>query len=188
MLADFPQLNKEDALEQTNNRSTKPANHDQLRSYWRYYAGKAHALHKNGKAKQAIKLFAQCISIANCLLHKKIEHTQQSGIELHYFASHNLAACQNQLQLGTDAEHTLRQSYQTIINLCSEPKVHYETKLDALSVLDKSLFSLTSQLAYLGKIGEIHELIAQTDQFAEKTMSILNSGSILQSKKSIQPQ
>lgn len=140
MLAEMTQLNEENLPEQPNTRSSLPINNcEQLRSYWRYYAGKAHALNKNGKVEQAAKLFTQCIAIANCLLHthsqsdvEKEDNTEQSGIELHYFASHNLAACQNQLQLGTRAEHTLRYNYQTIINLCSNPNIQYGNKLDAL--------------------------------------------------------
>jgi len=181
MLAETPRPIREETSDSTSTHTEHAINsYDQLRSYWRHYAGKAHVLHKSGKVKQAARLFTQCIAIAKCLLHttsQNKDHSgqeQSSGIALHYFASHNLAACLNQLELGTRAEHTLRHTYQTIIDLCEAPSIKYEVKLDALSILDKSLFSLTSQLAYLGKVDQIHTLIMQTDHFAETTTQRLD--------------
>ncbi|MFT6388434.1 MAG: hypothetical protein ACJAUP_001816 [Cellvibrionaceae bacterium] len=164
----LPRSNKYDS------RTLVANNYDQLRYDWRHNADKAHSLHKNGKIKHATVLFTQCISIATKLLHTQSQNNpEQSGIELLYFASHNLAACQNLLRQGTNAEHTLRHVYQTIIELCEAPNIAYETKLEALAVLDKSLFSLTSQLAYLGKVEQIHTLIKMTDTLAERTLKLL---------------
>jgi hypothetical protein len=162
--------------DQSNLRTLAADSHDQLRSHWHHSATKAHTLHKNGHIERAVTLFTQCVSIASKLLHSKSPtQTEQSGIELLYFASHNLSACQNLLSQGTNAEHTLRHVYYTIVELCEAPNITYETKLDALSVLDKSLFSLTSQLAYLGKVEQIHPLILVTDAVAGKTLKLLQS-------------
>jgi hypothetical protein len=148
--------------------------HDQLRSFWYHNAVKAHKLHKNGEIKHAIVLFTQCVSIASKLLHTKSPNEAgQSGIELLYFASHNLSACQNIFHQGTNAEHTLRHVYYTITEFCESPEISYQTKLDALAVLDKCLFSLTSQLAYLGKADQIRSLIVVTDAIAERTLKLL---------------
>lgn len=148
--------------------------HDQLRSHWHHNSAKAHTLHKNGNIELATALFTQCVSIASKLLRSKSPNgTEQSGIELLYFASHNLSACQNLLRQGTNAEHTLRHAYYTIVELCEAQDITYDTKLDALAVLDKSLFSLTSQLAYLGKVEQIHALILVTDTVAGKTLKLL---------------
>ena len=160
--------------DQSGFRTLAAASHDQLRSYWLQNAAKAHTLHKNGNIKHAAVLFTQCVSIASKLVSTKSSNeAEQTGIELLYFASHNLSACQNLLRQGTNAEQTLRHVYYTIVELCEAPDVTYETRLEALAVLDKSLFSLTSQLAYLGKAEQIHALIFMTDAVADKTLKLL---------------
>lgn len=148
----------------------------QLRNYWRYYAARAHQFHKHGKISKAATLFSQCIQISDKLLHSPSKNDdRQSGIELFYFASHNLAACQNQLHQGTAAEHTLYTAYKTVIDLCENKQADNEVKLDALGILDKSLFSFISQLAYLGKVEPINAFIKKTDEFAEKMFSSLGN-------------
>jgi hypothetical protein len=159
---------------QSSFRTLAADSNNRLRSYWRHNAAKAHTLHKDGKIKHAAVLFTQCVSIASKLLNtKSSSEADQTGIELLYFSSHNLSACQNLLRQGTNAEDTLRHVYYTIVELCEAPDVTYETRLEALAVLDKSLFSLTSQLAYLGKAEQIHALIFVTDAVADKTLKLL---------------
>jgi hypothetical protein len=152
-----------------------------LRSYWRYYANKGKDFHNRGLLKQAVTAFDECHLISKLLLKSLGSHSQNcarpqhcSGVELLFMSCHNLAACYNKLQLATNGENILRKFYSQIIDLCSNKSETRELRLEALSILDESLFSLASQLGYMGKTLEVRKLINQTCTFAQDFANDLN--------------
>ncbi len=153
-------------------------NHEDQRlySYWCYYAEKGRSCHEQSSTKRALEAFQECIRISKLLLHCVNNKTREiSGIELMFIASHNLAACHNQLHQASLGEIVLRELHTQIIDLCESLKNPRDLRLEALSVLDRSLFSLTSQLAYMGRLSEIHGLIENTETFADKVSKQLGN-------------
>jgi hypothetical protein len=141
---------------------------ERLRSHLHYYANRGRQYHNKGAIKKAADSFAECIRISKLLLFSnQRKGSELSGIELLFMASHNMAACCNQLRSASHGETILRELYVQVVSLCDGCHLSRQTRLEALSVLDKSLFSLASQMAYMGQTSEIQELIYKTESFAE---------------------
>ncbi len=77
------------------------------------------------------------------------------------------------MHTANKAKETLLHAYQQCIWLCEHPDAARAIKLDALAVLDKSLFSLASQLAYMAQVESIQDLIIETDNFAQRIQNQL---------------
>ena len=140
-----------------------------LRSHLQYYANRGRQYHSKGAIKLASQAFSECIRISKqLLLSPNYSSDELSGIELLFMASHNMAACCNQLRSASLGEKILRELYAIVVELCETEHYPRELRLDALAVLDKSLFSLASQMAYMGKLASIRQLIDGTESFAER--------------------
>lgn len=139
-----------------------------LRQRWQRIYKKALELHGEGHIKAAAKRFSECLAIAQQLKLVPSTRTKQPSVfELSFMASHNLAACYNQLWSAADAEAILREHFTRVVKYCSDPMKPKKCRLDALANLDNSLFSLASQMAHIGKLAELQELIRVTEEFAE---------------------
>ncbi|MGH1485965.1 MAG: hypothetical protein ACRBCI_07055, partial [Cellvibrionaceae bacterium] len=149
---------------------------ERLRSHIQYYANRGRQYHNKGALKKAADSFAECIRISKLLLlSNNYKTTELSGIELLFMASHNMAACCNQLREARQGEAILRELYTQVVSLCDSRHYSQSVRLEALSVLDKSLFSLASQMAYMGKASGIQELIAKTEAFADSVSKSLQT-------------
>lgn len=145
-----------------------------LRSHLQYHADRGRQYHSKGAIKRAAESFNECIRISQqLLLSKHYQDQESSGIELLFIASHNMAACCNLLASAQQGEDILHQLYQQVITLCGDPSLTKGLRLEALAVLDKCLFSLASQMAYIGKYSEIQALITRTESFAENVSQAL---------------
>lgn len=142
---------------------------NRLRSRWYEYAEQAHKLNKQGQHRECIKLFERCIDISLNLITAD-KYSTTNAVSLYYYSSHNLAACYNQIQKAKQGETLLRNVYEFIVLVCQNKALPRELRLDALASLDKSLFSLSAQLAYMGKTAGIHPLIRETEKIAETCM------------------
>ena len=141
---------------------------ERLRAHIHYHANRGRQYHSKGALKKAADSFAECIRISKLLLLSNNHKTNElSGIELLFMASHNMAACCNQLRDARQGETILRELYTQVVSLCDSQQYNQAVRLEALSVLDKSLFSLASQMAYMGKASGIQTLIAKTEAFAD---------------------
>lgn len=145
-----------------------------LRAHLQYYANRGRQYHAKGAIKKAAESFNECIRISRLLLLSKETNEDHSGLELLFIASHNMAACCNQLQAASEGEKILRDLYRQVVNLCENTDYHRDIRLEALSVLDKSLFSLASQMAYMGQLEPLQALINYTESLAEKINNELN--------------
>lgn len=160
--------------QQTNAFSNSPTQLKQdvkssLQKYWHYYASKGRESHLNGRLRQATDYFIESVRIGKALVLDELKDSkknQQHGIELLYIASHNLASCYNGQNKSTQGEDILKECHDAIITISMDNSYSNTLRLEALCVLKKSLFSLSSQLAYMNKPAEIHSLINKTEQIA----------------------
>lgn len=147
-----------------------------LRSRLQYHTKRGHQYHSKGDIKQAAKSFNECIRISQkLLLSRHQQANESSGIELLFIASHNMAACCNLLASAKRGESILHALYTQLLKLCGHTSLSRNIRLEALSVLDKCLFSLASQMAYIGKYSEIQALIVHTEKLAEAISSDLST-------------
>jgi len=94
--------------------------------------------------------------------------TLESGLAMLYQSSHNLSACHNsegKPQLSIDILNNLYENVLSIVKNKFKPRV---LRLEALANLDKSLFSLVSQLGYINDTDKIHDLILKTESIASQ--------------------
>lgn len=141
---------------------------------WQYFNAAAYQAHKQKKYAQATKHFEKSLSLSQELKEHFFEiNTKKSGIELYYFSTHNLAACLNTQQKGIAAKDTLLKLHNYLIELITNQFKPRMLRVEALSFLDKSLFSLSSQLAYLNKVENIHTLITHTETIATTAANVL---------------
>lgn len=141
---------------------------------WQYFNAAAYQAHKQNKYAQATKHFQKSLSLSLELKENFFEiNTKKSGIELYYFSAHNLAACLNTQQKGIVAKDTLLALHNYLIELVTNQFKPRILRMEALSFLDKSLFSLSSQLAYLNKVENIHALITHTETIATTAANAL---------------
>ncbi|ODS23220.1 hypothetical protein AB835_09995 [Candidatus Endobugula sertula] len=124
--------------------------------------------HQHKNFKHAVTHFKISISISK-RIKENLPHLshQKSGLEMLYISSHNLAACYNSEGQCTKATQTLEELHTCLMNISCHPNKIRALRLEALANLDKSLFSLCSQLAYMNRLNEIHEIIMQTECLAD---------------------
>jgi hypothetical protein len=157
-------------------KKSNPIDEEQrLYAYWNFYITQGYRKHKEGCVKGAITAFQEGIRIGHLLLKLSHQNAQQfSAIDLLHTAAHNLAACYNQMGCASRGESLLHSIYQLVTEECDNPVTSKANRLEALTVLDKSLFSLISQRAYMGKVSNVHQLIKDTETLAERVSESLN--------------
>ena len=140
---------------------------DEQYQQWQRSNTAAYQAHKQKKYALAVEHFKKCFAISKALREHFFDlQTQKSGIELFYFSAHNLSACLNSQQQGVTAKETLLELHNYLIEITTNQTKPRLLRIEALSFLDKSLFSLSSQLAFLNKIESIHTLIQHTESIA----------------------
>jgi len=97
------------------------------------------------------------------------ESANKDMVTMRVISSHNLAASLMAAGDCLKAEQTLIKLHKDIVHLCEDNEAVRSVRLEALAQLETSLFSLSSQLSYTGKVEDLHELIASTEQVAELT-------------------
>lgn len=107
------------------------------------------------------------------LLKTQFFQDKKSGLEMLYFSSHNLAACYNTLHKSALATDVLKELHQDLMAIVQNRFASRKLRIEALANLDKSLFSLCSQLAYTNQTKDIHALILQTENVASMVYSQL---------------
>ena len=119
----------------------------------------------------AAKHFSHSVEMSKEL--KEYFFTDNSGISMLYSSSHNLSACLNANKKSLEAKHVLLELHEYLIEVITNRFKKNKIRLEALSHLDKSLFSLSSQLGYINEVENIHALIRRTETIAiegEKTL------------------
>lgn len=134
---------------------------------WNQYYSMGNSAHKQQKFAKATTYFERCIGLCNKLsqqdLSKEKPLANKTLPKMLYQASHNLAACNNAMGRGLSAKDILTKLHDQFIHIVSCPKHNRSIRLDVLAYIDQSLFSLTSQLAYLNQVDEIHSIIIKTE-------------------------
>jgi hypothetical protein len=116
---------------------------------------------------KATRHFTESLFISKELTQYFFEHySTNSGISLFYLSSHNLAASLNTQYKALEAKNILFDLHEQLIKVCTDSKMPTKLRLEALSYLDKSLFSLSSQLAYINEVDTIYALLLRTEKIA----------------------
>ena len=141
--------------------------HSSQHQQWELNNQQGHQHHQQGLFSKAIAYFSASSTIAKQLQEQSISNNvKKSGLEMLYISSHNLAACYNACNKSQAATDTLRELHRTLINMASNKYKKRALRLEALANLDKSLFSLASQLGYINQVDEIHNIIMSTEHIA----------------------
>ncbi|GAA6153092.1 hypothetical protein [Pseudoteredinibacter isoporae] len=90
-------------------------------------------------------------------------------ITMRVIAGHNLSASYVAQGRNQYAENTLYATHEEICALCQDGRLQRCVRLEALSQLKTTLFSLTSQLGYMGKSEHLHDAITEAEAIAECT-------------------
>ena len=134
---------------------------------WNQYYSMGTSAHKQQRFAKATTYFERCIGLCNKLsqqdLSKEKQLTNKTLPKMLYQSSHNLAACNNAMGRGLSAKDILSKLHDQFIHIASCPNHNRSIRLDVLAYIDQSLFSLTSQLAYLNQVDEIHSIIIKTE-------------------------
>jgi hypothetical protein len=135
-------------------------------SLWSKYYSMGNSAHKQQQFTKAAAYFEKCIEICTEMLRQKLfkeGRLVKTLPEMLYQASHNLAACHNAMGRGLFAKNILTKLHNHFIHIAGCPNHTRSVRLDVLAHIDQSLFSLTSQLAYLNQVNEIHSIIVKTE-------------------------
>ena len=130
--------------------------------------------HKNRDHKTAQQLFSRAEALATMQLDICQQSPQSrnlwrgfSSVDMLVIASHNLSAALCAQKRTMDAEHCLKKLHHLVSQLCVNPLIGRELRIDALANLDRSLLSLTSVQGSLGLIESIQRTIENTEVTAD---------------------
>jgi hypothetical protein len=130
--------------------------------------------HNKRDHKTAQQLFSRAEALATLQLNICQQSPQStnlwhgfSTVDMLVIASHNLSAALCAQKRTIDAEHCLKKLHRLVSQLCVNPLIGRELRLDALANLDRSLLSLTSVLGSLGLIESIQTTIKNTEVTAD---------------------
>lgn len=147
---------------------------DTLNKAWGRCLCQGIAAHHNRDHKTAQHLFLQAKAIAT----EQLDSCQQSAqshklwrgfsvVDMLVIANHNLCASLCAQQKIPDAEHCLKKLHNVVSQLCINPLIGRELRVDALANLDRCLFSLTKVLSDLGLFDRIQKTIENTESTAD---------------------
>jgi hypothetical protein len=145
---------------------------------WEKYQSLASQAHLQKDMANAAHYFKKSLSVSRlikeCFFNDALK---PSGISLLYISSHNLAASLNSQNKGLLAKSILVECHEYLMTTCANRFKPKKLRLEALAYLDKSLFSLSSQLGYINEVNNIHRLIVRTERAANITsQSLLPKG------------
>ena len=130
--------------------------------------------HNNRDHKTAQQLFSRAEALATLQLDICQQSPQINGlwhgfstVDMLVIASHNLSAALCAQKRTMDAEHCLKKLHRLVSQLCVNPLIGRELRIDALANLDRSLLSLTSVLGSLGLVESIQRTIENTEVTAD---------------------
>jgi hypothetical protein len=150
------------------------------RKEWEQYYSQAYQAHRAKKITLAIDYFTKSLSISETLIDYFFDdYPANSGIAMMYSSSHNLSACLNIQHQALEAKRVLLAFHDRLIDILCNTFKPKPLRLEALAYLDKSLFSVTSQLAYINEVENIHAIILKTETVASNTaQKIFTAGKI----------
>ena len=132
------------------------------------------AAHQNCDHKAAQHLFSRAEAVATLQLDACQQSAQSnklwrgfSVVDMLVIANHNLSASLCAQKKTPDAEHCLKKLHSLVSQLCINPLIGRELRIDALANLDRCLFSLTKVLNDLGLFDHIHRTIENTELTAD---------------------
>lgn len=138
-------------------------------SQWEKHIAQGYKNHSKREMAQAINNFSKSLALSEevreCFFADPIT---KSGIAMMYSSSHNLAASLNTQHKALQAKHILLSFHEHLVEILLNPFKAKKLRFEALSYLDKSLFSVSSQLAYINEVENIHALILRTEEIATK--------------------
>lgn len=152
---------------------------DTLNKTWGRLLCQGIAAHKSSDHEAAQLLFSQAEAIATLQLDACQQQPQQQSAQNHkpwhgfsvvdrlVIANHNLSASLCAQKKTPDAEHCLKKLHNLVSQLCINPLIGRELRIDALANLDRSLFSLTKVLSDLGLFDRIQCTIENTELTAD---------------------
>ncbi len=147
--------------ETTNNEST---------SQWQQMMQQGQSAHQQGNFARAEHYFNHALNLAEQLQHKSVlPRKQHDVLSMLFVASHNLSASLAAQGSAIKAVKALRDCHYRLLLICTSTSSLREDRVEALGILDNSLFSLSSQLGALGHIDEMYRVIRETECIANNT-------------------
>lgn len=147
---------------------------DTLNKAWERLLCQGIAAHHSSNHKTAQQLFLQADAVASLQLDACQKSAQNhklwrgfSVIDMLVIANHNLSASLCAQKKTPDAEHCLKKLHNRVSQLCINPLIGRELRIDALANLDRSLFSLTKVLGDRGLFDRIQQTIENTELTAD---------------------
>lgn len=122
--------------------------------------------HQAAEYQSSCEYFQAGVEISQMLLSKQ---PCPAMIAMRVIAGHNLSASYVAQGRNQFAESTLYAAHAEICALCQNDILKRCVRLEALSQLKTTLFSLTSQLGFMGKSVHLHEVITEAESIAEQT-------------------
>jgi len=139
---------------------------------WEYLNHEGRRSHKSNQIKHAIHYFEQAAQVSVYMRYFIPKHPEvYSGLYMAYMSNHNLAACYNSNQQCAKGKEVLLELHNNLMTITANRFNPKALRLEALAIIDKSLFSLVSQLAYLNDTSDIHSYIKETDILVGKAVS-----------------
>ncbi len=136
---------------------------------WKAHTNNAYYFHQRKDLTKAIHHFKEALTISKKVRNVVPEdHSLESGLAMFYQSSHNLSACLNAERKAQQSIDILNDLYTSVMSIAKNKFKTRPLRLEALANLDKSLFSLVSQLGYVNDTSKIHDLILKTEIMASQ--------------------
>ncbi len=135
-------------------------------STWRTLIENGSEQHREGNYRQSSEHFAAALEVAGIGLSQQ---PCPALINMRVIAGHNFSAALSAAGDTHNAESVLLALHREISKLCADCKQQRCIRLEALSQLKTTLFSLVSQLGLMGKADSLHATINETEYLAETT-------------------
>lgn len=139
---------------------------------WRNMMKSGYIAHSQQQFQKAARHFGAACQVACTILEKPsgslYRHTlRDNTVTMLVKAFQNMAVSYCAEKNYGEAESVLSQVHDQLLSLLLNPDTERRIKIDALSYLDKTLFTLTAILGSLGRTAEVHEVIELTEGIAE---------------------
>ncbi len=135
---------------------------------WQFHQHQGYQYHQKSQYQKAVISFRTSQDIAWKLVMADDKACSQDCWDMLFNASHHLAASYNSMGHNKQATDLLHHLHQHLLLVIADTFRQRAQRLCALAILDNTLFSLTSQLAYENRVTEIHKAIATTEALAEE--------------------
>ncbi len=152
--------------------ATLESNSPQAFTLWQSVMQKGHDAHQSGSYDNAFHYFAQAAEISAFLLKHHSQANRKnyamalSLTEMRVNACHNLAATAVGRGDCNTAEKILTALHEEITLLCKDSQCQRWLRLEALTSLKNTLFSLASYLAEQGRLDTLRAIVNRTEEEA----------------------